>query len=365
MKDENKCGTTPGENDGVQYVLSAEELKSIIGKALDERSPRGTQEDAGAPATKHISGFGEEGEYAIDAKMAIAALAKRWWIILLATLLGGFIMLGVSWYNYTPQYQATIKLYVNNTSSSTSVTVISTSDIAAAQTLIPTYDQILHTRSFLNQVSSEYATSGKQVNITQLSDMLSSGAMGDTQLYYVTVTAEEPEQAYKLANIIYDKLPAFLKSTVTGSNVVPIDNAGTTVTPVQPDFFSKVLVGAAVGLVLSVLYSILVGCVLNDAVDGAAWLSSAFPSVPVLAQIPDTGHGGRGNHDVYGYGYGYGYGYDYGYGYSYSRPKTDKAGGKKSTHKKNTEDTVAADANSVTTAAATTTATAEEKGEDK
>ena len=52
--------------------------------------------------------------------------------------------------------------------------------------------------------------------------------------------------------------------------------------------------------------------VLNDKLESAAWLSSAFPSVPVLAQIPDTQRGSsRNDYDGYGYDYGYGYGYGY------------------------------------------------------
>lgn len=341
MENNRNHETSSGKDETVRYVLSADELQGIIRRALDEGGDRAGRRDRtengdrsgaddradrnGTAGTqpRWQSGFTGEGEYVIDLKMAMTALAKRWWIILLATLVGGLIMLGYARYNYSPQYRATIKLYVTNNTTAGNVTVISTSDIVAAQTLIPTYNEILLTRDFLdksNGVIEKYkAATGKDITFAQLSDMLVSGAVPDTQIYYVTVTSGDPDQAMRLANIIYDELPRKLQEKVQGSSVEQIDKAASAVL-VAPNFGSKVLIGALLGLVLSAGYAILVGCVLNDKLESAAWLSSAFPSVPVLAQVPDTQRGSSRN-DYDGYGYDYGYGYGYGYGYEQaSRP---------------------------------------------
>lgn len=342
MENNRNHETSSGKDETVRYVLSADELQGIIRRALDEGGDRAGRRDrtengdrSGADdradrngtagtQSRWQSGFTGEGEYVIDLKMAMTALAKRWWIILLATLIGGLVMLGYARYNYSPQYRATIKLYVTNNTTAGNVTVISTSDIVAAQTLIPTYNEILLTRDFLDKsnggVIEKYkAATGKDITFAQLSDMLVSGAVPDTQIYYVTVTSGDPDQAMKLANIIYDELPRKLQEKVQGSSVEQIDKAASAVL-VTPNFGSKVLIGALLGLVLSAGYAILVGCVLNDKLESAAWLSSAFPSVPVLAQIPDTQRGSSRN-DYDGYGYDYGYGYGYGYGYEQaSRP---------------------------------------------
>lgn len=322
MENQNNRNTASTGEGGTQYVFSAEELNKVIRQALEQEkeTPRESEE-----AQNRYSRFSQEGEYTLDAKMALTAMAKRWWIILLATLLGGLIMLGIARFNYVPEYQATVKFYVNNTSG-TNVTVISTSDIAAAQTLIPTYDQIIRTRDFLTDIRK-----AAQVDVqpSALEAMLSSGALGDTQVYYVTVTATDPYLATKLADTIYDKLPAYLKVRVQGSEVSQLDATDDVYVKVMPDFGSKVIIGVLVGFLVSVLYSIIVGCVLNDGIENTEFLAMAFPSVPVLAQIPDTRHGGHGSGYGYdSYGYGYGYGYDYGYGYGYGstpKPKKKKA----------------------------------------
>ncbi len=323
MEIEKNHETSSGKDEAVRYSLSADELQSIIRRALDEGDNRSDRREssgggndrsstAGAQS-RWQSGFAGEGEYVIDIKMALTALARRWWIILLATLIGALAMLGYARYNYTPKYRATIKLYVTNNTTAGNVTVISTSDIVAAQTLIPTYNEILMTRDFLDKsnggVIEKYkAATGKDITFSQLQDMLVSGAVEDTQIYYVTVTSSDPDQAMKIANIIYDELPRKLQEKVQGSSVEQIDKAVSAVL-VTPNFTSKVMIGALIGLILSAGYAIMVGCVLNDRLESAAWLSGAFPSVPVLAQIPDTQNGSsRNEYDSYGYDYGYGYG---------------------------------------------------------
>ena len=258
MENNRNHETSSGKDENVRYVLSADELQGIIRRALDEGGDRAGRRDrtengdrSGADdradrngtagtQSRWQSGFTGEGEYVIDLKMAMTALAKRWWIILLATLIGGLVMLGYARYNYSPQYRATIKLYVTNNTTAGNVTVISTSDIVAAQTLIPTYNEILLTRDFLDKsnggVIEKYkAATGKDITFAQLSDMLVSGAVPDTQIYYVTVTSGDPDQAMKLANIIYDELPRKLQEKVQGSSVEQIDKAASAVL-VTPNF---------------------------------------------------------------------------------------------------------------------------------
>ena len=169
MENNRTHETSSGKDETDRYVLSAEAQQGIIRRALDEGGDRAGRRDrtengdrtgaddradrngTAGTQSRWQSGFTGEGEYVIDLKMAMTALAKRWWIILLATLIGGLVMLGYARYNYSPQYRATIKLYVTNNTTAGNVTVISTSDIVAAQTLIPTYNEILLTRDFLDK----------------------------------------------------------------------------------------------------------------------------------------------------------------------------------------------------------------------
>ena len=104
MENNRNHETSSGKDENVRYVLSADELQGIIRRALDEGGDRGGRRDrtengdrSGADdradrngtagtQSRWQSSFTGEGEYVIDLKMAMTALAKRWWIILLATL---------------------------------------------------------------------------------------------------------------------------------------------------------------------------------------------------------------------------------------------------------------------------------------
>ena len=321
-----------GSGQEKEYVcVNMEDLRALLDEKLEETGraphtvPEGAQTGDGVkPQEQKNGGFGEEGEYTIDIKMALVAVLKRWWLILLATLIGGFAMLAIGRYQYTPTYSTAIQFYVNNTTGGTGniKDYITVADLGASQSLIETYDVILNTRAMLDQVDAALqAKYNYSLGYATLRSMLTSGAVGDTPIFAVRVTSTNPEQAIEVANTIVELLPTQLANIVEGSSARIVESA-TTASLIQPDYSSGVVTGALVGFLLAVAYSVLVGGILNDKLENPKWLSDCFPSIPVLAQIPDTTQGsGSPGYGYYGYyGYGYGYGYSYGYGSRKSKP---------------------------------------------
>ena len=54
------------------------------------------------------------GEIEINFKDLFSVLLKRWWLILIATFVGGALLFGYAYATYVPTYQSTAKMYVNN-----------------------------------------------------------------------------------------------------------------------------------------------------------------------------------------------------------------------------------------------------------
>lgn len=314
-----------------EIKLTVKELESLLAGSSRNTSAPVDNVQASQPQMQ-TSAPAQEGGYSVDIKMILNAVVKNWWIILIATLLGGFIMLFVARAQYTQMYTAKVMMMVNNynygLSDSVSVnkTYISSADMMASQELIETYNIILNTRNTLDLVADRYKSlTGEDITYQEISPMISSGSVSGTQIYYVSVTSPDGQKSIRLAKAVAQCLPDQLESIVVGSSVTIVEDASVA-SIVPANFTPKVLAGAAVGFLITFAYAVLVGCVMNDKLENSAFLNTAFPSVPVLAQIPDTSDGTSTSE--YGY-YSYGYGYGYGYGYNTSKTGSGSAGDSK------------------------------------
>ena len=94
------------------------------------------------------------GEIEINLKDVFSVLLKRWWLILIATFVGGALLFGYAYATYVPTYQSTAKMYVNNKANDSLGTQLGTSqvDIYAAQALVNTYCEMIKTRRTLEAV---------------------------------------------------------------------------------------------------------------------------------------------------------------------------------------------------------------------
>ena len=82
-----------------------------------------------------------QSEVTIDLGEIFEALIRKIWLIILLAIVGGVLAFSFGYFAVTPQYESTVKLYVNNASETTNTTksYISTTDIDAAQSLVNTY----------------------------------------------------------------------------------------------------------------------------------------------------------------------------------------------------------------------------------
>jgi len=230
-------------------------------------------------------------------------LWKRILVILAAVLAGGALAFVYTVFLVTPQYSSSVMLYVNNSSISlgkTSVSIAS-GDLTASRNLVETYIVILNSRETLEEIIREADVS---YTYKQLEKMISAEAVNDTEVFEVTVTSDDPEEASKIANTVVDVLPARIKSIVDGSNAVRVDSAIPIYKPVSPNVMKNTAMGVMLGLVLSCgVYVVMF--LLDTEIHSESYLLRTYPNIPLLTVVPDVNSSGRG----YGYSYGYGYGH--------------------------------------------------------
>ena len=216
----------------------------------------------------------------IDLKRVLIAMMYRWWIIVLAVVLFGTAAFSYAWFGMTPVYSSNVKLYVNN--NYVESPGYSSAQIMAAKDLAATYMVILESRNVLEEVSKRV---DGRYTYEQLRSMVSASAVNETEVFQVTVTGQNYKDVAKIANCIAEVLPDRIKGIVEGSSVRVVDGAVENPNPVGPSYKKYALLGAAIGLVLSVVVVALVD-MMDTTIKSEEYLIQAYGKIPLLAVIP-------------------------------------------------------------------------------
>ena len=229
----------------------------------------------------------------IDFRKLAATLLRGWWILLLTAILFAAGAYLVTRYAMTPQYSASIKLFVNN-STVEGATAVGTGDIAASRSLVQTYIMIVRSETVLDEVIDRadlwYST-------RQLNSIISAGAMEGTEVFHVTVTDPSPVRAQRIANAIADIAPAHLSEIVEGSSLRIVDRAKLPTSPSSPDYNRNVMVGALAGLFLSGMVLVLL-MILDTRISSESDLGE-ISELPVLGVISDFQSAGKSKYGDY------------------------------------------------------------------
>lgn len=220
------------------------------------------------------------GNIEINLREFFRTLLKRAWIIVLCAVICGAAVFVYAKKVIKPTYQSSISVYVNNNAGRENP-YISSSDLAVALRLVATYVNIIQSDRVLDKVIDE-----ANVNLTtsQLRSMISAKAIGETEMFRVTVTHTNKKTAKILAEAIATVAPSEINGIIEGSTAKIIDHAREAQSPVNPGYTTKVILGALAGaaiVILITLLQILMDVRINSEEDLAK-----ISSIPVLGVIP-------------------------------------------------------------------------------
>lgn len=218
----------------------------------------------------------------IDIFHLLGALWHRAWLIILATLIGGGLSFYQVSYKTTPTYTASALMYVNSGSLSVGGSSISMANLSLSQSLVQTYLVILKTRLTLNEVIKQ---ADLNYSYEQLYGMVDGASVNDTEIFRVTVTSRDPEEAAKIANTITEVLPDKISEIMDGASVRTVDYAVVPTYKSSPDANRKTVVGMLVGFVVSCGLILLLE-LMDDQIRDEDYLLQTF-DLPVLAVVPN------------------------------------------------------------------------------
>lgn len=230
---------------------------------------------------------------AVDLRQVAKALFKRAWLIGIVAVLTGALLLSVAVFLKTPTYAANVQLYVNNNESNS---IISASQVAAAQALADTYLVILESRSVLGEVQQQTKL---PYSYGELRQMIDGVSVNSTEVIQVTVTCENYIHAAQIANAIADVMPDKISGVIQGSSVRVIDYAVEDPNPVGPNYLAWLIIGASAGMLLSAVF-VIVSDLLDTSIHSEDYLAEAYGYIPLLAVVPNIQNdrnGGKGYYE--------------------------------------------------------------------
>ena len=222
--------------------------------------------------------------YEIDLFQLLRALWRKAWAIVLSAVIGGGVAFSYAAFLVTPLYEAEAMMYVNNSSFSVGSTSfsISNAELSAAQSLVDTYIIILNSRATLNEVITE---AGVDYSYKELKGMLSSESVNGTEVFSITITSDDPQEAELIANAIVDVLPDKIADVVDGSSVRVVDYAVIPSEKASPNITMFTAIGMLLGVAISCMVMIIL-LASDTLIHNEDYLMGTY-DLPVLAVIPD------------------------------------------------------------------------------
>ncbi len=237
-----------------------------------------TQETQAAQGTQDVNGK-EESEISI-VDIINMMLTFWWFIVILAVLVGG------ATYTYfkitaTPEYKSTSRILINTEAQQTS-TDVNTNALTGAQNLLPTYIEVLHSKTFLNTVSDDL---DNKYSVEDITGMMELEAVTDTNIIKITITNADAHISYLVCSSIVNNAPGEI-ARVFGGGSTKLTEYPEEADKAEPMHTARnAIIGFLAGAVVAMLIIFMVN-IFDTRVKSKEELVSKY-NLPILGEIPN------------------------------------------------------------------------------
>lgn len=222
-------------------------------------------------------------ERSIDIVRLVQVLFKRSWLILLVAVLCSVVIFSCSKLFVAPSYRSSFTAYVNNRINTVEgQDMTSTSDISASRSLTYLYQEIILSRSVLMDAA---AACGMEAPYASLIKRVSTSVATNAAIISVSVEADSPQEAERLASAIAEVAPEHVARVVDGSSMRIVDYPVLPTKPFAPNSWQHACVGFVVALAVMAAAVILMD-VIVDKVESPREMEERY-GITVVGVIPD------------------------------------------------------------------------------
>ena len=179
-------------------------------------------------------------------------LKKRWWVILLLSLIGIALTTAITNYVLTPRYTSTTQLLVSKQDINTQS--IELGEIETNIQMINTYRDIIEDPVVIDKVINELGNTLSEVELQQKVDVITQD---DSQIFGIKVTDTDPNRAAEIANLMAATFQENIDGIINVENVAILSKAKVNDVPISPNLPLNQVVGILVGFLLGMILSII------------------------------------------------------------------------------------------------------------
>ncbi len=222
----------------------------------------------------------EDQEVEIDLVRLFYYLLKRWKSLFAAMLIGAVVAAGVTLIQ-VPQYESNSTLYV--LSKSTSIT--SVADLQLGTALTSDYTEIATSKPVIDTAIEKLKKKeGIELTRNKVKGMVDVSNKSDTRMLVITVTSDDPDLSYKLADALTTAAVDQMASITQTDKPTIVEEPEVAEKPIDNGLYKHVAMGIMIGLVLLAgLYTI--RFVVNDRIKTEKDVET-FLQVSILGTIP-------------------------------------------------------------------------------
>lgn len=231
----------------------------------------------------------DKNEVEINLADVFQILLSKWVFIMIAALAAALIVGLATHFFIKKKYSAHTTMYVFTTAEQNQTGSISSSELAAADNLIKTYQVIVKSNSVLSEIAQRFNEehpehAGGTVSVSSLSRFTSVSVPTGTKLIRIDISTEDPVLSADIANTFAKYVPGQIVRITKAGGVEIVDYATVPESPSSPNLTRNVIIGFAAGFMLAAVFFLL-----RAYLDTTIYTSEEVQKVsncPVIGTIP-------------------------------------------------------------------------------
>ena len=218
----------------------------------------------------------------VNLKELLEIILKKWWLILLLTIIGfGTAYIYTAKY-ITPIYEANTVLYIGQEGGNLGSIDVSLGQLNANSQLLVDYKQIASTRLVIGEVIKNL---GLDMSYDEFKGNVVIESVLESRLFTVGFRHADPQVAKQIADELARQLTIAVFQIVGVENIRILDQALVPQVPVSPNVLRNAIMGSLLGFFISLSVVVLMYLV-NDTVRNDEDIENLL-GVSVLGDIPE------------------------------------------------------------------------------
>ncbi|AWW25445.1 YveK family protein [Acetobacterium carbinolicum] len=218
----------------------------------------------------------------VNFKELFEIIIKKWWLILLLTIIGFGAAYVYTIKYVTPVYEANTVLYIGQEGGSLGSIDVSLGQLNANSQLLVDYKQIAATRLVVNEVIKNL---GLTISYDEFKENVIIESVSDSRLFTVGFRHSDPQVAKQIADELAKQLTVAVLQIVGVENIRILDQALVPQAPVSPNTLLNAVIGGLLGFFIA-LFVIILMFLINDTVRNDEDIENLI-NISVLGDIPE------------------------------------------------------------------------------